>query len=93
LREKRSGVSDVSREWSLEELRLLSLEYIRPHLVDFIRLLLESLVAWHFIVVPASTFDGLSQIVLAVLFVCIALLTIWVICRCRRIPRARRTKP
>ncbi len=68
VREKRPKMADIGKEWGFEELRLISLEGIRPHLIDLIRVILETLMAWHFIHVPEGAIDGMVEIVLAALF-------------------------
>ncbi len=83
VREKRPKMVAMGKEWSFEELRLLSLEGIRPHLIDLIRVGLESLMAWHLIHVPDGALDGMVEIVLAVLFCVFGVGAICVVCQCR----------
>jgi hypothetical protein len=82
-REKRPKMVDMGKEWSFEELRLMTLEGVRPRLVDLIRFILESLIAWHFIHVPDGAVDGMVEIVIAVLFCVFGVGAICVTCRCR----------
>lgn len=90
-RAKKPKMADMGMEWSFEELRLLSLEGIRPHLVEVIRVALESFVAWHFIYVPEGALNGMVEIVLAVLFFVVGLGVICFTCRCRN-RRASRSR-
>ncbi|BCL79570.1 hypothetical protein ccbrp13_20350 [Ktedonobacteria bacterium brp13] len=95
-REKKPKMADIGMEWSFEELRLISLEGIRPHLVDLIRVALESFMAWHFIHVPESALGGMVEIVLAVLFCVVGVGAICFTCRCRskkQTPRSRNKRP
>src|SRR6266571_139013 len=51
-REKRPPIAAVSKEWGFTELRLISLEGVRPHLMEGLRFSLETLMAWHLIHFP-----------------------------------------
>ena len=82
-REKRPKMTAMGKEWSFEELRMVSLEGIRPHLVDLIRVVLESLIAWHLIHIPDGALDGMVEMVLTVLFCVFGIGAICVTCRCR----------
>jgi hypothetical protein len=79
-REKRPKMVDMGKEWSFEELRLISLEGIRPHLMNLVRFVLEALIAWRFIQVPDSALDGVVEVALAGLFCLFGIGAICVTC-------------
>ena len=79
--EKTPKISVVGKEWGLEELRLIALESVRPHLVDLLRLILEALLAWHFLHFAQTSIDNVVEITLTMLFFVVGFLGICLICR------------
>ncbi|GHO82297.1 hypothetical protein [Dictyobacter formicarum] len=85
---KQGRLADTGKEWGTEVLRLLSLQGMRPHLIDVFRVVLETLFTWHFITLPSLTDEVLNnavEIALAVLFLVIALVGICLHCWYARI--------
>ena len=80
---KQGRFADTGKEWGSEILRLLSLQGVRPHLIDVLRVVLETLLAWHLIVLPSLTDDMLNnavEIALAVLFLIMGVVGICIRC-------------
>jgi hypothetical protein len=69
-------IKEISKEWGWEELRLMTLEWLRPHMLDFLRLALEALIAWHFLRLSSDALDGAVEMTLALLFLVIGLVAI-----------------
>lgn len=89
LRQKKqkSSLADTGKAWGSETLRLLSLQGVRPHLIDVLHIMLGTLLAWHFITFPSLTDEMLNnagEIALAVLFLVMSLIGICLSCRFRR---------
>ncbi|GCE09206.1 hypothetical protein [Dictyobacter aurantiacus] len=80
---KQGRLADTGKEWGAEVLRLLSLQGMRPHLIDVFRVVLETLFAWHFIMLPSLTDEMLNnavEVALALLFLIITLIGICLHC-------------
>lgn len=75
-KEKETPVTTIGKEWGSEALRLLSLEGVRPHLVDWLRVALEGFISWHLISLPEGVIDQTVQITLAALLLLVSLIGI-----------------
>lgn len=84
--EKKAQVTytNVGKEWGTEVLRLVSLESLRPHLVEMLRVVLEAVLAWHLISLPDATIDDVVEMTLAALFLILICMVISLMCHLRR---------
>jgi hypothetical protein len=84
-REKKKQVSftHIGKEWGFDALRLLSLEEIRPHLLNLFRVVLESFLAWHLTSLSSlsdGARDNIMEILLAAVFLLVSLCGSYLAC-------------
>lgn len=86
MHEKKAQVTyaNVGKEWGTEVLRLISLESLRPHLVEMLRVVLEAVLAYHLISLPEATIDDVVEMTLAALFLILGCMVISLMCHLRR---------
>ena len=82
-KEKQAKFAAMGKEWGSEALRLISLEGLRPHLIDLLRFGLESLLAWHLISLPEGSLDGVVELTLAALFLLVSFVGVCLLCQFR----------
>ena len=97
-KEKQIRFATIGKEWGVETLRLLSLEGLRPHLMDVLRFVLESFLTWHLIALPSPSvgiLDHAVEITLAALFLLMSMIVIGLTCwfrnTCSRAKKRRKS--
>lgn len=82
--EKQPRIVNISKEWGWQELRLIVIDCFRPHLVEWLRLALEALLAWHLLSMSDALLDRAVEVGAALLFLVMSACAVYFTCRVRR---------